>query len=1027
MARFPTRILPPLAACCAVAIVLSAVALLERSERKRFIQRSRTDVLNRLSALRASLEGELNQRIFLSRGIVTYVSTVNPEIDQATFEELARVLVARSSGIPSAALFKNSIATHLYPLKGQEEALGFDPMNVPEEREAFERAIATRSTVLAGPVKLVKGGMAFITRTPIFLTPPGAPPESGPYWGMVSIGIDRDILFREAGLLEWDEQLLYSLRGKDGRGAEGEVFFGNPQIFDRSPVILNVTLPNGSWQLAAVPIGGWPENAPISRDLWLGGGLLALVAGSLTFVLVSTPMRLKTAVERATAALRESESALKQANRSLQQLDKLKDEFLANTSHELRTPLNGIIGITQSLLDGATGGLPDATRRNLETIVASGRRLATLVNDILDFAKLKHNNLQLQVRSIALRELVEVVFVLIRPLIGAKPLTLIADFPENLPPVAADENRLQQIFYNLIGNAIKFTDAGEIVVSARSPNPSDPETVEIAIRDTGIGIEADKLDRIFESFEQADGSTAREYGGTGLGLAVTKQLVELHGGRIAVESQIGVGSTFTFTLPVSRDGWTPAVLAAPISGDRDRPVAAASPSDALVPAELSDPLHHSEIEFDGRDLKILIVDDEPINCQVLVNYLSLYECELAIASNGVQALELLATSFKPDLILLDVMMPRMTGYQVCQQIRERYSLDELPIIMLTAKDRLADVVMGLESGANDYLSKPIAKAELLARIRTQVQLCHLETLRRLSESEREKAAALERSLVELKQTQAKLIQSEKMSSLGQLVAGIAHEINNPVSFIHGNLDHVEDYARELIELVDRPREDWEEKQEDLDFIREDLPKLLDSMKNGTRRIRQIVSSLRDFSQLDRSEFNQADICEGLDSTLVILQSRLHLGEGLPDIQVIKKYDKIPKIECYPSQLNQVFLNILTNAIDALQEKYKSLKNNEEAIAEDPKIEITVNQLNHRWIEIAIADNGPGIPEQYLNQLFNPFFTTKPVGKGMGLSLSTCYQIVAEGHGGQLECTSAQPGRTQFTITLPVEAVRSSPG
>ena len=235
-------------------------------------------------------------------------------------------------------------------------------------------------------------------------------------------------------------------------------------------------------------------------------------------------------------------------NKRLQDLDKLKDAFLANTSHELRTPLNGIIGLSDSLLDGAAGPVPDEIKRYIEMIAFSGRRLANLVNDILDFSKLKTHTLQLNRKPVALHNFVEIMLGMSKPLVGTKPIELINLVSNTLPAIDADENRLQQILYNLLGNAIKFTDKGNVTVSAYN----DHDVVVIDVSDTGIGIPADQVDIIFESFEQVDGTTNRSHGGTGLGLAITKRLVELHGGTLSVSSKEGVGSTFRMRFPAAR-------------------------------------------------------------------------------------------------------------------------------------------------------------------------------------------------------------------------------------------------------------------------------------------------------------------------------------------------------------------------------------------------------------------------------------------------------------------------------------------
>ncbi len=417
--------------------------------------------------------------------------------------------------------------------------------------------------------------------------------------------------------------------------------------------------------------------------------------------------------------LQESFTTLEAKNAELQELDKLKDEFLANTSHELRTPLNGIIGLAESLIDGAGGQLPEKAIANLSMLVSSGRRLSNLVNDILDFAKLRHKNLELQIKPVGVREIVDVVLTLSQPLIGKKPLQLINSINPALPLIDADENRLQQIFYNLIGNAIKFTETGIIEVRAEEVRSqesiaSNKGQIAITVTDTGIGIPEEKLERIFESFEQGDGSTAREYGGTGLGLAVTKQLVELHGGSIRVSSKVGEGSQFTFTLPISQNQ---------VEGTSELlPIRSLAPSQNLPEEILIKP---EALAAESGYFKILIVDDEPINLQVLVNNLSLEPYAITQATNGPEALAIIERGFQPDLILLDVMMPRMTGYEVARKLREKFLAIELPIVLLTAKNQTTDLVEGFTSGANDYLTKPFSKNELLARIKTHIRLAKI--------------------------------------------------------------------------------------------------------------------------------------------------------------------------------------------------------------------------------------------------------------------------------------------------------------
>ncbi|WP_083264432.1 7TM diverse intracellular signaling domain-containing protein [Pseudohongiella acticola] len=402
---------------------------------------------------------------------------------------------------------------------------------------------------------------------------------------------------------------------------------------------------------------------------------------------------------------------------TLERADSMKNEFIANVSHELRTPLTGMVGLLDIVIPKVEGRIETKDMENLAMIRSSGWRLTSLVNDIVDISAINRDYLRLERKPVDINTIVNLVLAMCQPLVGNKDLTLKSEVPADLPLAFADEDRIQQIIFNLVSNAVKFTFSGSITVSAEVQG----STLLVSVRDTGMGIAKERQEAIFEAFEHEDSTIQREFGGSGLGLSIANKLLHLHGSHFDVDSAPGAGACFRFGLPLAGE----ADLATEQSSDTSR-LLTLTPRPVLLPLAAPES-HTSESPAVSTGKSILIVDDEAINLHVLQEYLKDHY-RLLLAQDGFEALAILEQE-QPELVLLDLMMPRMSGYELCRKIREIHSPGDLPVLILTAKNQVEDMVASLRAGANDYLSKPFLKDELLARIDKQLQLHDLILMR----------------------------------------------------------------------------------------------------------------------------------------------------------------------------------------------------------------------------------------------------------------------------------------------------------
>lgn len=731
------------------------------------------------------------------------------------------------------------------------------------------------------------------------------------------------------------------------------------------------------------------EGAKIFTNYWFLG---------LTGIIVVTGNYLQTRLRLAEFALRyrldASQKELERSNKRLRELDELKGRFFANISHELRTPLTLLLAPLEALRLQAGLNSDMRLRENMDTMYANGLRLLKLINDLLDLVRLETGKLRLKIEPIDVNDFLRGLVTAVKRVAEDKGIKVLCDVALEVEKIRADPDKLEKVFLNLLFNSVKFTPAGGTIALTATP---DGDHVLLKVSDTGVGIDPNHLPYIFDRFWQADDSANRKFQGTGIGLALVKELVEAHQGTVVAQSQLGEGTTITVRIPQVCSGAagtssdTSIILAEtakttptpntpnPVVNDKNW-LAALYRRAEMFPGfiPLRDTLRPLSAPGGGNRPRLLIADDEPDMLRFLETQLGEHY-EIIAASDGDQAVTL-ASQYLPGVILCDMMLPEKDGLEVCRILRANAQTRDIPMMILTARADDETKLQCLAAGANDFLTKPFSTAEVRVRLKNLVDNNQLQ--KALAWQNKKLTATVE----QLKETELQLVQSEKMAALGRMSAGIIHEINNPINFAKTGLYTL---GRKSALLPETERADYDE--------------ILKDIEEGITRVAAIVGDMRAFTHPQGGGDDDIDVDKCLTAAL-----RFLAAETKGNIQVIQDLPNGFTVRGNRNKLLQVFVNLLQNSIDALRHRS----------ATDSPATIRVSaEESEGGRRIRFWDNGPGISEENLRKIFDPFFTTKDVGQGTGLGLSICYRILSDS-GGRITVRSQLGEFTEFCLEFP---------
>jgi two-component system sensor histidine kinase ChiS len=681
----------------------------------------------------------------------------------------------------------------------------------------------------------------------------------------------------------------------------------------------------------------------------------------------------------------------------LKSLNDLKDDFLAVTSHELKTPLSGIIGLTEGIVSNKEANLDVELKEDLFLINASAKRLSNLVNDMMMFSKLKNNEIELHRKPVNISNVVGMVMKFSKISINNKRLTFTNMIDENAPYVFGDEDRIQQILYNLLSNAMKFTREGEITLSYAVKD----SFAYISVKDTGIGIPEHKIHKIFDRYEQVEG-IAQKYGGTGIGLYVAKELIEIQGGAIKITSVLNEGSEFIFTLPLC----TSEQLRFIAEDNIDNKDTGEMSDEYLKTLEIKPNIVNISIEnirkiINENNLscklryKILIVDDEYVNLKVLKNHLPKDTFEVLEAASGKEALKLVAENVDLDLVILDMMMPDIPGFEVCEIIREKQSMFELPVLIMTADSKVENLVVAFECGANDYLKKPFNRHELLSRINTLITLKYsvkqaLSLVHELGIAKTQ-VETLSAKSEETSKRVEELMTYDKVKT--EFIANMSHELRTPLNVICS--------AIQLLKSLDDSKSLGDEK----------IKYYINIMNQNSLRLLRLINNIIDTTKIEGNHI-RPHLKNG-NIVYLVEEISQSVAEYIKNrgITLIFDTDVEEKIIAFDEEkIERIILNLLSNAVK-FTEKSGS---------------ILVNIYDKGdFIKISIKDTGLGIPKDKLEFIFERFAqidkSTSRQNEGSGIGLALVKSLV-EMHGGTIHATSVEGEGSEFIITLPARVV-----